>query len=39
MDASGVPIARWRFAATPDPSRRHDADVLTRARVLTITDR
>jgi hypothetical protein len=39
MEASGVPIARWRFAATPDPSRRHDADALTRARVLTITDR
>jgi hypothetical protein len=39
MEVSGVPIARWRLAATPDGSRRHGAEPLTRARVLTITDR
>jgi hypothetical protein len=39
MEASGVPIARWRLAATPDTSRRPDADPLSRARVLTIADR
>ena len=39
MEASGVPIARWRLAATPGTSRRPDGDPLTRARVLTIADR
>jgi hypothetical protein len=39
MEASGVPIARWRLAANPGTSRRPDADPLTRARVLTIADR
>jgi hypothetical protein len=39
MEASGVPIARWRLAAPPDASRRPGAEPLTRARVLTLTDR
>jgi hypothetical protein len=39
MEASGVPIARWRLASAPGTSRQQDADPLTRARVLTIADR
>jgi hypothetical protein len=39
MEASGVPIARWRLATTPGTTRQPDADPLTRARVLTIADR
>ena len=39
MEASGVPIARWRLAATPGMPDRQDAEPLTRARVLTLTDR
>jgi hypothetical protein len=39
MEASGVPIARWRLAATPGTSRQQDGDPITRARVLTMTER
>jgi hypothetical protein len=39
MDALGVPIAQWRLAAPPGASHRHAGDALTRARVLTMTDR
>ena len=39
MEGRGGPIARWRLTATPDTTHRHGAVSLTRARVLTITDR
>jgi hypothetical protein len=39
MEASGVPIARWRLAATPATPGRQYAEPLTHARVLTLTDR
>jgi hypothetical protein len=39
MEPSGVPIARWRLAATPGTSQQHGASPLTRARVLTMTER
>ena len=35
----GAPIARRRLAGAPGASRQHAGDPLTRARVLTITDR
>ena len=34
-----MPIARWRLAATPGMPDRQYAEPLTRARVLTLTDR
>jgi hypothetical protein len=39
MEPSGVPIARWRLAATSGTSLQHGASPLTRARVLTMTER
>jgi hypothetical protein len=39
MDATGVPIAQWRLAGSVGASPQHGRDPLTRARVLTITDR
>jgi hypothetical protein len=39
MEASSVPIARWRLAAPSGESPQHGGDPLTRARVLTMTDR
>ena len=39
MEPSGVPIARWRLAATPGTSQQHDASPLTQARLLTMTER
>ncbi len=39
MNAPGSPSARWRSSAAVDERSRHAAQALTRARVLTITDR
>jgi len=39
MELSGVPIARWRLAAPPEASRQQGGTALTRARVLTMTER
>jgi hypothetical protein len=39
MHGSGMPIARWRLAATSGAPGQQGEDPLTRARVLTITDR
>ena len=39
MEPSGVPIAQWRLAAPPETSRQQGGTALTRARVLTMTER
>jgi hypothetical protein len=39
MEPSGVPIAQWRLAAPPETSRQHGGTALTRARLLTMTER
>jgi hypothetical protein len=39
MEPSGMPIARWRLAAPPETSRQQGGTALTRARVLTMTER
>jgi hypothetical protein len=39
MEPSGVPIARWRLAASLEPSPQQVGTALTQARVLTMTER
>jgi hypothetical protein len=39
MESSAVPIARWRLAASQETPQQQGGTALTRARVLTMTER